>query len=75
VESGRIRRSAGRRHQSPRPLLPLHVKDFQFRHEHFHLFQSDEALPHFRLYLSYLRTDCLVEGICLRAAEYFLCVG
>jgi len=39
------RRSAGRRHQPPRPSLPLNVKDFQFRHEDFHLFQSDEALP------------------------------
>jgi hypothetical protein len=41
------RRSAGRRHQPPRPSLPPNVKDFQFRHEHFHLFESDEALPHF----------------------------
>ena len=27
--------------------LPPNVKDFQFRHEHFHLFESNEALPHF----------------------------
>ena len=31
----------------PRPSLPPDVKDFQFRHEHFHLFESDEAFPHF----------------------------
>ena len=31
----------------PRSSLPANVKDFQLRHQHFHLFESDEALPHF----------------------------
>ena len=54
------RRSAGRRPQALRPSLPPNVKDFQFRHEHFHLFESDEALPHFGSI--YLRQIVWLEG-------------
>ena len=30
-----------------RPSIPVKVKDFQFGHEHFDLFESDKALLHF----------------------------
>ena len=44
----------------PRPSLPPNVKDFQFRHEHFHLFESDKALLHFNLI--YLPQTVWVRG-------------
>jgi hypothetical protein len=37
-----LKAAAGIRH-----LIPAKVKDFQFRHEHFHLFESDKALLNF----------------------------
>jgi hypothetical protein len=36
------------------------VKDFQFGHEHFHLFEGDEALSHFGPI--YLRQIVWLEG-------------
>jgi hypothetical protein len=69
----RISKKRRRRHQPPRPSLPANVKDFQFGHEHFHLFEGDEALSHFGPI--YLRQIVWLEGFAYTPQDISYALG
>ena len=52
------------------------MNDFQFRYDHFHLFESKKGLLNFcSIYMQEIVWLKGFEGICLHAVEYFLSVG